>query len=307
MYSRELKNLMKASLADGIITNKERDAIHKKALSEGVNPDEVDVFLDAELHRITEEGNRKRRKVFVRILLFLIIFIVAVYIFIPKSCSIQGGDDNNSYQEAARAHDFEKAHQILDQIQEDYLSESNSFDKVDKKDKYEKAFDYVFNAEAMYLCARGDKQSIDRIVFLVSEIPVEGTPIIEGTKYKPTMYTSYKFSESHDIYIRYATRVNQKCDNMIDLAISNHNYYLVEKILPLYKKIPEAVIIERDKDAEQKELNKKKKQGYHSIVITPLYKEHTMSYSDADRKRAVEKINKAIDDGVFPNVTEHIK
>lgn len=51
------------------------------------------------------------------------------------------------------------------------------------KGKYQDAFDFVFNAEAMYLCAKGDEESLNRIIFLLSGIPMEGVPISEGTKY----------------------------------------------------------------------------------------------------------------------------
>lgn len=32
-----------------------------------------------------------------------------------------------------------------------------------------------------------------------------------------------------------------------------------------------------------------------------------MHYSNLDKKKAIDKINKAIDDGVFPNITKHIQ
>ena len=49
MYSPELEELIEAILADGIITEKERSVLHKRALSEGVDPDELDVIIDGRL------------------------------------------------------------------------------------------------------------------------------------------------------------------------------------------------------------------------------------------------------------------
>ena len=54
MYSDDLKKLIDAALVDGVITDKERFVIRKHAISEGVDPDEVDILLDAELYRRTK-------------------------------------------------------------------------------------------------------------------------------------------------------------------------------------------------------------------------------------------------------------
>lgn len=49
MFSEELEMLIEAALADGEITEKERSVLHKRALAEGVDPDELDVIVDARL------------------------------------------------------------------------------------------------------------------------------------------------------------------------------------------------------------------------------------------------------------------
>ena len=49
MYSKELEELIEGALADGVITDKERAVLHKKAEAEGVDPDELDMVLDGRL------------------------------------------------------------------------------------------------------------------------------------------------------------------------------------------------------------------------------------------------------------------
>lgn len=51
MYSKELEELIEAVLADGTITEKERDVIHKRAEREGVSLDEIDVYLDGKIFK----------------------------------------------------------------------------------------------------------------------------------------------------------------------------------------------------------------------------------------------------------------
>ena len=222
-----------------------------------------------------------------------VLLVVAVLI----SCSANKNESKyETYQEATRAYDFESAHKILDQMQKDYLSEGLLID-IDldgKKMQYEKAFDYIFNAEAKYLCAKGDNESLNRIIFLLSDIPVEGVAIPEGTVYT-RRYDMDNQIESHEKYINSATKLNQKCDNLVDLAIAYHSWSLVELVLPFYKMIPD--VIKEGRDSEEEKRTKH----------WPIYKKQVMTYSNIDKDRAIKKINEAIDNRVFPAMTEHIK
>ena len=46
MYSEQLESLIQSIIADGIITEKERAVLHKKAEAEGVEIDEIDVYVE---------------------------------------------------------------------------------------------------------------------------------------------------------------------------------------------------------------------------------------------------------------------
>jgi len=52
MFSESLKQLIEASLVDGVLTQEERNVIIKRALLEGNDPDEVNLLLDAEIQKI---------------------------------------------------------------------------------------------------------------------------------------------------------------------------------------------------------------------------------------------------------------
>lgn len=159
----------------------------------------------------------------------------------------------DNYQDALRANDFQAAHDFLEEMQ-------------GTKD-YEKAYDEVFNAEALFLCANGDKTSLDRIIFLLSSVPIEGTPVPEGTTFK-SRYDVRDMADGHNRYIHSVTKYNQKCSMLIDLAISKHSDSLVERIMPLFKAVPMA--LDNASDTVQ-----------------------TMQYSWADRDRAIEKVEQA--------------
>lgn len=63
MFSEKLQNLIDASLVDGVITEKERAVIHKCALQEGGDPDEIDVLLDAVLQKLASSNNPQKHGV----------------------------------------------------------------------------------------------------------------------------------------------------------------------------------------------------------------------------------------------------
>lgn len=429
MFSEELKKLIDAAFVDGILTDKERSVIIKRAVAEGHDPDEVEMILDAEVQKrtsgsyhskndatvtskiiedltnsigeiekeysgieadseirrrkdseiadvirtlaipsaksdlvvlipylktkwlntnvimsnatksaykqkfkeslsaaaslypndaifnslIEEEKNPRRHIQFKRkslVELFIIFFAIIFILIGINTCGKSKDKENdnvrtetpvvnrvyNSYQEAARAHDFESAHKILDKMLEKYHNKrvkpysdswfsSNKRHRQDEAEKkelleaYQEAVEYVFNAEVLYLCSLGDKGSLDRIIYLLSEIKIEGTPITENTAYDDYYDIDYSERENHQKYVSSVSAFNSKCEKLIDMAIANHNYYLAEKVLPVYKSIPDR--LEKGK--------------------------HIIHYSNIDKEKAVEKINKAIDDGVFPNVTEHYK
>ena len=63
MFSEELRKLIEASLVDGVITDQERAVIRKRALLEGVDPDEVDLMLDAEIQKLKKKQQEAIAKV----------------------------------------------------------------------------------------------------------------------------------------------------------------------------------------------------------------------------------------------------
>lgn len=55
MYSKELEAIIEAVLADGLLTNKEREVLHRRAAQEGVDADELDVVIESKLAKMKQE------------------------------------------------------------------------------------------------------------------------------------------------------------------------------------------------------------------------------------------------------------
>lgn len=63
MFSDSLKELIEASLVDGVLTGEERNIIIKRALLEGNDPAEVNLLLDAEVQKIRQQKMANAPKV----------------------------------------------------------------------------------------------------------------------------------------------------------------------------------------------------------------------------------------------------
>lgn len=55
MYSKELGDFIELILADDEITDKERNILHKKAMAEGIEPDEIDIIVEGMLAKRKKE------------------------------------------------------------------------------------------------------------------------------------------------------------------------------------------------------------------------------------------------------------
>lgn len=55
MYNEQLEQLIDAALADGVLTEKEKQILFKKAQAFGVDLDEFEMVLDARLVKMQKE------------------------------------------------------------------------------------------------------------------------------------------------------------------------------------------------------------------------------------------------------------
>lgn len=55
-FSDELEMLIDATIADGVITEKENAVLHNRAKAEGVDTDELDLIIDARLAKANKKA-----------------------------------------------------------------------------------------------------------------------------------------------------------------------------------------------------------------------------------------------------------
>lgn len=61
--STVLEELIKASVADGVISEKERKVLYAKASAEGISADEIDIIIDGRLQQMQNAEEEKKPKV----------------------------------------------------------------------------------------------------------------------------------------------------------------------------------------------------------------------------------------------------
>jgi hypothetical protein len=126
-----------------------------------------------------------------------------------KELSVTGANNKvyKSYQAACRDNDYDAAHAFLDLLKnkseeplDDGLFSSNKAEIDSYKRMYNDGVNYVFKQEMLYLVSDGSTQASDRIIFLLSEAQEYGS-------------------------------INNKIDQVFDMAIIQNNEYLIRKLL----------------------------------------------------------------------------
>lgn len=165
--------------------------------------------------------------------------ILTGWIFILGGLSIIGYgfykcfifDYSEAIEKAIVKHDFEKAHELLFEMSQESEETKEIYDLWEgkrKKSKYTISLEKVFRAELTYLLNFKDKESSDRLIALIANLPIEATPIVGTTNNEETQ-------EKNEEYSIYAGKINGICDDVLNTAISSNNKYLAEKILLMYK------------------------------------------------------------------------
>jgi len=119
--SQNFKALLEHSLKDGKITDKERNAIYKRAENEGLSIEEVDILLDAV---ISEQKSDRKGAIKNYLLIFIlsnikvlsVVFVILVIIIIilipPKEDRVK-----KRFNQAIENRNFEKAYTLLSDLQ----------------------------------------------------------------------------------------------------------------------------------------------------------------------------------------------
>ena len=194
-----------------------------------------------------------------------------------EKISVTGADgkEYTSYQEACRAGDFEAAHKFLDVLYDKYVEgygnahEYDSYLVRDVREKYHAALNYIFKQEMMFLASDGSEQAADKVIYLLTEIPEEGSAYSDGRYHYQQINESYDDAKDFVTFSKWINNYNNLCNQILDLAISQENQFLAAKVVKMYKQ--NIITTEDPKD-----------RNYYNV-----------SHTWTDKNKAVEKCKEA--------------
>lgn len=180
------------------------------------------------------------------------VLLLCIIGYIVYSCVSSWIDDNNredmvnklssEYKEALKTDDFEKAHNVLDEIYTFYNDiagkpEHSMWDGYESfEEKYRPvsilvcdAIKSIYSKEIIYLSSL-EEDHWERILYLLSEVKSIGNRYDEDASLEPV----------DEIYARsyrdYVEAYNSLCNQCLDLAINNGNKSAAQKVMRHYLK-----------------------------------------------------------------------
>ncbi len=196
------------------------------------------------------------------------IAVLAVTSCGEKTVKGANGKEYENYQEAVRNQDFEAAYIFLDRIE-------NS--KGKDNEKYITTRDFIVTNELTYLASINSEESTKRIIYLLTEMRPESNKIPRGEIDLKNYWNSWDGSNSEkekiDAYSLEVSNFNKQCHRILDLAITERNQDLAQKVLKCF--VP-SIIIDRS-------MKENSWGNDHEI--------YDISYRNDDYEEAVNKIN----------------
>ena len=178
---------------------------------------------------------------------------------------LDSNSDEGDYKKAVKKGDFETAHNILDSIHDDYVEalgkacadvedgqEIKKFKIIRKK--YYAAIDYIYSHEITSILTSGDDQAADKVVFLLSEIPLDGH--VDGGY--ALFDSNWPDCQEEVAYKNICIVINKLCDKALTLAINRHNKEFAKNIIEYYKSEYEFYGEEESKNFRARDEAKKK-------------------------------------------------
>ena len=213
------------------------------------------------------------------------------------SVQSQPGLSVQSYRDAVKNLDFETARDVLSAYREEYTqalakchaSSEESIEELKAAESaYFNAFDYIYKAEVQYLLSElSEDECLDKITFLLEEIPVE------GEKFQPGLCSHLVCDRKRstdavpfDAYIVWTQHYNNLCKNILSLAINRKNKALAEGILNSFVDNVELI-----------------RGQHHPIVVVNGVElsqyDGYIKYVSTDRDAAQERYSNAVAQGAF--------
>lgn len=165
--------------------------------------------------------------------------IYQVIMLCAMSFALAGCGNSLDYKAAVKDGNYEKAHEILSKLHEQYIEQNRRFCNEEEYGKvnnqYFSALDYIYGQEMREIIAR-DENCTDKIIFLLSEIPSDGIASEGLIDYSEACLGTWG-DEGVPLYrhLCYCDAINKLCDKVLNSALTLNNENLARAIVDQYK------------------------------------------------------------------------
>lgn len=136
--------------------------------------------------------------------------------------------------------------------------------------KYGTQFSESFLDDIMkYAISKNGGEFTNLVISILNSTPIEGRPLPAGQRM--TSNRPAEVVNNHNRYVRSVSRFNSKCDEVLSSAISQHKSQLANKVVTLYKDVPNEYVVN---------------EHWYQIA-------KTCTYSKDDKLRAQERVKEA--------------
>ncbi len=231
-----------------------------------------------------------------------LLFLASMILFVnhctcshTENSSVKENNKYQSYRDAVKVGDFEAAYDSLSNYHKTYIyyQAKNGIMYRDSRkhseSRYYEAFDYIYKAEVRHILTQMDgREAIDKIFFLLDEIPIEGERSPQGLCEFGLACRGDWGDEGIplDAYIVWTQHFNDLCMSILNLAINRKNKDLARQILVHFVDNVEAI---QGSSAERIVVNNVRVDGNHGYI----------KYTKVDAQAAKEKYNNAVAMGMF--------
>ena len=200
-----------------------------------------------------------------------------------------------SYRDAVKVGDFEAAYDSLNNYHKTYIyyqAKNGILNRSSRKyseSRYYEAFDYIYKAEVRHILTQMDgREAIDKIFFLLDEIPIEGERSPQGLCDYNLVCRGDWGDEGIplDAYIVWTQHFNDLCMSILNLAINRKNKDLARQILVHFVDNVEAI---KGSSSERIVVNNVRVDGNHGYI----------KYTKVDAQAAKKKYDNAVATGMF--------
>ena len=180
--------------------------------------------------------------------------------------------NSGDYKEAVKQGDFETSHEILEKLHDEVVAANYSYEK---QNAYLDAMDYVYKKEIQTILLNDGAEAENKIVFLLSEIPIDGECPSRGS-------IDYYYDSDFDVYCRFVASFNRLCDLALTLSLNRNNASFAQNVIDLYKEdvkiLPSATCV-----------NGENVDGNHKYAL----------FTNQSKNAALKKYNNAVNTGRF--------